>query len=270
VDFAGCQGVTDLLIESFFLETAAPSGTLFVPNVMLTDGGTIDLTGMSYATFEAATFTYTHPNQSFLISTACEEVAGAHGVVLQSCAANGVDTNEGTVLAFPVPAAAGATFIIDTSGTSFQNSNGVPFSRQDIFDWGPFSPNYQLDTGAAALPEFMAPPAFDPVNHRISWDETIAGSVPDLTVALLAGAEGTWEIAAPYRSGVLELPVLPLDAPLLSVSLAMVLLAEVPGGYEAARPSVLSTLYLSGQQASTSHFITGPSGHAAVTQWTVE
>ncbi len=270
VSFLGCDGTTDLMIESLFADSEEPSGTLYVPNVTLTDGGTIDLSGMSYTTLQAQTFTYTYQNQSFFIAEACNELAGAHGVVLDVCSSAGFETAAGTEYAFPVPMA-DATFVVDTQGNSFQGDNGQPYSRQDILDWGPFSQGYQLDTGAAALPEFMAPPTFDSANHRITWNETIAGSVPDFTVAFLAGGSFTWEIAAPYRSEAFDLPVLPLDAPLpIEPSLALVLLVGVAGGYDAARPTVLSTLYLSGQRASPRPFITGASGHAAMTQWTVE
>jgi hypothetical protein len=259
VNFQGCGSAADMLIESFD-GVGGVREVVFVPNVPVADGGTVDLSASVYVDQTDATFTYSNAPASIPNIEIQPALAGAHGIVFTSFGNVDTTTGAGTTT-ITLPGGTGAIGIEDST-----TRNGI--SQQDVVDWGPFAAAYTLDLASALLADFTERPSFDAANHAIAWTES-TGAAPDFTIVQFEINRDptfwTWEIAAPYTAGTVVLPVLPADGATFNAlatdtsNFFSAESAKVPGGYDAVRANVLSNL---GTQAMS--FVAGATGLAVV------
>jgi len=252
VTLFNCHGAADIVILASALNGVikVPVSGLYHPNVALTDGGTVDLTGDTYRALTGVTFNYANaPNATISISHTLVSAAGGLAPFVTAFTGKPATLQEPTI--------AGATEVVDTTV-------GLT-SKHHVVEWGPLAATYMLDLANVLLPDLTAAPSFSAATKLVSWTEGAAGAAPDLTTTTIdvARSDGSrhwhWTVAGPYTAGTLAFPVLPTDvtdwAPAATdrVSVTALTNAKVPGGYAAVRAHVHDV-------RDPTELIAGPSG----------
>jgi hypothetical protein len=250
-----CGATTDFLIvtrdDNFQVLDYA-----YVPDQAISEGATIDLTAATYAAGSTREYSYTNVPATFGSPSFTDAILTPQGDMLAQF--NYASPDEPT----PVVTAGIGTHL------SVTDIFGASAGNHHIADWGPYTDTYTADLGARTLHDLNGFPHLDPTTHEISLDESAGGAEPDL---MLAGiytyreADNTdwyWQIAAPHAT-TLAMPALPTDlydftiAPTDTFDANQLMLAKVPGGYDAVRAYVFA---LTGPTSVAQ----GSSGSAAV------
>lgn len=272
----GCHGTADIMVlgrNSDF----NPISALYHPNVAVTEGGIVDLTGDTYQPLTDLMFGYTNisPNAvAFSVSYALATARGAFEPLFNDGFGLGSGAATFTRL---VPAIAGMIGVVNTS----VSLNGV--GHHHLIDWSTSVASYLLDLTGQLLPDMIDAPSFNPTTRRVSWIEDVVGATPDLTTAALQMTRGErtwhWELAAPYTPGEIKLPRLPTDVfdwtPTIddTVVIEHVMNAKLPGRYDAVRAHMLDIedkLDLPRQSPNQQDFsplVAGASGRAVAVEF---
>ncbi len=239
----GCGATADVAIETRDA-SGHPLNSLFHPDALVSEGGTIDLSGDTYAPAATATYSYTSIPNGFTTLNVLDLLVTAKGPLVDSFVGADITANAAStsVKRAGVPAALAVT------ETAFFNGG-----RGDhrVLEWGQPGP-YALSANVL-LPEYMTTPEFDPAAHAARWTSGPGASQPDFTVLKMRFSRDvpslqlwTWEIAAPYGGTSVTYPVLPAAAmgfnPVTSDSFSVDELRtlKVPGGYDVVRPRALT------------------------------
>jgi hypothetical protein len=242
VELVGCGGMADMLVISSDGK-GGPRGWIYRANVPVTAEGTVDFVG-EYAELEEQTFTYTMSPETRRIS-ARRELRTARGALYS----DGTDrflesTTESFSLRMPTP----PDVVAVTTSTALL-ANG--FSRTNVLDWGANNSSYELDFTAVGLHPYSGEPSYDVPRHEIVWTEG-DGKAAQFTIASLRTTRSddevsntwTWDLVTPWDSQKLAYPRLPTTLFDFSpraddeISVQRLTTAQVPGGYNAARPRV--------------------------------
>jgi hypothetical protein len=258
ITLAGCNGAADILVIAQGSELG--SRALYRPNVSLTDGGEVNLTGDNdtYEAVGSAAFNYMHVLGLRTAGiTTTYKLATMRGPFrrLGISGTQAITGEDLQVILDGAPVIAGATGLIDTSLViegDFQPEGFTLESRYHVIDPRSAAASYDLDMASAAnqlLPAFLSFPSYNPTTQRVSWVEALGGVSPDLTIAQIsvfhAEAQLTWTLAAPYSPGEVKFPTLPTDVADLNpvagdrVNVEHLINAKVPGHYDGIRARVL-------------------------------
>jgi hypothetical protein len=177
---------------------------------------------------------------------------------------NGAQIVGGTGTATIVqPVIAGGKTIISSQPSP---TNG--FAQQVVLDWAPSNATVTIDLAGTGLHTYNAMPSVAPATRTVTW-ATDPGTAPDfawVTVQASRTDPSTqattywdWQISLPYTSSTFTYPLLPAGADKFNLvtddvaSVAQLLTAKIPGGYDAVRAELLSS---SGPET----FAAGPTG----------
>ncbi len=260
----GCGATIDILVETFDGGGIA-LGAIYKPGVVLTEGGTIDLTAEAYTTpVPTQAINWSNVPVGYAQMDARVALASPKGFLREQFANSGVVTTGAATTTFPRPAVTGGIAITQSrpSPTNF-------IGTHTVIDWAPQSTApIAVDVGAALLGTYTTRPSASGATRSVTWAAS-AGATPDFAWASLradrfVGKSSTtwfWDIVVPYATTTFTLPLLPTEIGELnfmatdSVDVNELVTAKVPGGYDAARAEILST--------SPEQFIAGPSGRIA-------
>lgn len=230
----------------------------YVPNQAISQGAMIDLTAATWTAGSTRTYTYTNVPGTFSSPNFTDSIQTAQGDMLSLF--NYTSPDEPTSIVTPG---------IGTH-VALTNVFGASVGNHFLADWGPFTAAYTADIGARTLHDLNGFPQIDRTAHTITIDEAAGGAEPDVMLTAIytyRQADDTnwyWQIAAPHAL-TSSMPVLPTDlydftiAPTDNADANQLILAKVPGGYDAVRAHVFSF------DGPTS-VVTGTSGSAAVEQ----
>jgi hypothetical protein len=229
----------------------------YVQNQAFSDGGTVDLTAATYAAASTRNYSFTDVPATWGSPSFSDSIVTPQGELLQQFS---FAPDDGT----PTPV------VTPAIGTHLSVSEvfGASVGDHELVDWGPYTDAYTADVGARVLHDLSGFPTVDRETHTISFDELAGGADPDLVVTgvyTYREADDTswyWQIAAPHATTI-AMPVLPTDlydftiGPTDSGSADQLLLAKVPGGYDAVRPYIFAA-------RGPSSLVTGASGSATL------
>jgi hypothetical protein len=238
--YGECATTTDFLVYSldgndnvlhyFFVKDQAVTAT-------------IDFTAKTWAAPTTKTYEITNTGVFSDEYGVAQKLASARGEV-----GSLTPTSTGTgTFTLDVPAFNQALSIIETTGYM----SGIAEHR--ILEWGPVNgAQYTLDAGSKVLVDMTAAPTFDPTTHTLSWTEGASGLAPDFSLASVSNFREPstyteWWIAGPHTSASLVFPTLPADvfdfniATGDSTNISFMILAKIPGGYDAVRSNVFTS-----------------------------
>ncbi|MGN6103702.1 MAG: hypothetical protein ACTHU0_01230 [Kofleriaceae bacterium] len=237
IELPAC-GTTDVLLETEDVD-GIPDKYLYLADVAVSEGGTIDLTGQAYRDVADVTYTYTHVPSGvsgvFGVTMLMNATGTSHYRVFGTAVDNGFAT---TTERRPTPP--GVRHLV--SSELITGGYGTHF----VDEWGPVG-DYALDLEGMLLREYATRPVFDAADHALTWTTMPTGVDPDLVYAHLRFVRnGTrawrWHLVAPAgATDALVFPVLPGDAqqfnPLATdtVEYENLQTAKVAGGYDAIR-----------------------------------
>jgi hypothetical protein len=253
VDLLGCGALSDVLIV-VYNDAGSPLDFLYATGVALVDQQTLDLTAGTYSPKGGHDFTYNNVINNTTILNITDTFMAPHGAIYQSsltAQGNPAGTTQ------DMPHFTNAQDIIETTWSP--PTPGV----QNFVEWQAVA-DHTTDFTAHMLPDYATYPAFDTTTHTTTFTEaTNGGATPDfvlstITVSRPADRAWDWYQLAPHATSV-ALPTLPTTiydynaASTDSVSRDELIIAKVPGGYDAARPLLFAT-------SGPTGLITGASG----------
>jgi hypothetical protein len=239
LDSCGSASSTDFII---YATNATQAEYIYAQNVAVADMGTVDLTASTYTPATTRTYTYTNgpANQSINLDQA---LADPLGMIFEI---NGSTPTTPQTTTLDLPLFAGATDVL-------QSSYPEGFSQQTLVDWGMLGSAFTTDAGARQLYAFTGPPSYDVTSHTATVPtDSGSGVAPQFAVASVRAQRTSdlkvwrWAVAAPYSSAGVVLPVLPTTIYDYNIGSADTVgidgygVGNVPGGYDAVRPYVLS------------------------------
>jgi hypothetical protein len=258
VSLTNCGASTDFIIVSYD-QNAQPLNEAFAPNVAISNGANIDLTGIPFAAVPTRTYTYTNPGQSSFNFR--DTVVNSQGPLF-SQNGNTSSTTTGPMPTFP------------NAGDVMQTTVFPGGSNEEIFvDWGPYTDTYTTDAGARMLPLYATGPTIDTTAHTVSFTEQSGGVTPDFVYTVASAYRQAdfhswvWRMVSPHAT-TLTFPTLPTDVYDFNFrstdnpSDNTLLEGKVPGGYEAVRSLVLSQAGILPQQ-----FVSGATGSVTLQQY---
>jgi len=152
------------------------------------------------------------------------------------------------------------------------DTRAVMAAEHHMLQWGPNMTTYETDMTDVLLRDVQTSPVYHAAVQALNWTEASTGATPDLTAAEIQVARSlpddparrwNWRIAAPYTTGTLRFPQLPVDTwtpvPADTVGTARFVNAKVPGGYDLARPHILDVQ----DRGNVTAFVFGATGRAA-------
>lgn len=243
----GCTTADFLVVSHRNNEGDQLVSAFFHPDVTVAGVEGIDFTqpvSDSYTALTTATFSYTNaPDVGSIRATHyLASVRGMFdrtppfgGTVFLTDGAGSIDVAE--------PDAQGLIGILDT--------RVVLTADHHMLQWGPNAPSYESDMAGVLLRDVLSSPSYDIATQQLRWTEATAGATADLTTAEIqvtrqlpdSQTRWNWRIAAPYTTGRLQFPTLPVTTwtPVTGngVGTARFVNAKVPGGYDLARPRAL-------------------------------
>jgi len=190
-------GLIDFVIVPIDASGAAMPVALYKPDIAITAGGAVALTG-SYSPVVTASLSYTSVPPSVLDVETYRAVVTPRGRLF-----------DGTSLALPSggsastndiePNASGASALTVTTG----RPRDLEISEQSVYELTSWAAAYSLDMGVQRLPEYATPAAFDANTGAITWTERAGGIAPNfvrthITVhrdALPEGRAWSWRLA---------------------------------------------------------------------------
>lgn len=250
ISLQGCGATTDFTIVAIDNSTGEPINAVHKANLALTEGGTVDMTDVVYAAPEGATFEYTDvPGNIAMFNVANVLVSGA-GPQVEVFDEALVTSGTGITTARPRPIIPGSLSVV--ASQFFGAANGI----HNIIEWKATTTAYTKSVASTFLTEYTSAPTYDLTQKEITWTVDSAGEQPDLVIAAARFDRETpkalqweWDIVAPAAAPAtsIRFPVLPApDDDLnpavgdLAQDVDDVVLAKVPGGYDAVREVVLS------------------------------
>ncbi len=250
VTLFGCGATTDFTVVGRD-QGSHPIKAFFKPNVAISDGATIDLTGETYVDTESASFDFTNLPDSVASLQAGGFQLGPHGVAFDTFNSAAVTSNAASITGVQRPVIANATQV--TLSRFFGSANGLP----SVVDWGPASTSYAFSATDVFLNEYQSAPTWDFTSNGVTWTADSAGQQPDF-VRVFGQFQRTdaqqnvtfwqWELVAPGDTTSAVFPQLPAPddvfTPLATDDTQDILsltTAKVPGGYDAVRAVVLSS-----------------------------
>lgn len=258
LSFDAC-GEGDFLVEALDASGNTLS-TLFSPNHVLVDQGTVDLTGGAYVPAMSRIFRYTgfDPSPTEVFTTPW--AVSPRGILHEAFANIGFEGGTGE-RELSVPATSpGLATVVESRFSS------VAFGQHTVLDWAPSSAGpWILDNTNLLLPTFTELTAFDLATATFSWTEGATGVIPDAALVRVDfGREGAmiwdWYVVAPHTGTSVKLPTLPGDAAVFNPLAGDAAFPDglttlkAPGGYDALRPVLLS------RNLPEDAFVTAPTG----------
>ncbi|MDQ3370749.1 MAG: hypothetical protein M3680_35475 [Myxococcota bacterium] len=245
VTLFGCGPMIDVILETRDF-SGAKLRQIVEQNIPVTEGTTIDLTARTYTPVPAATFSYAN------LPATVTSVGVSHHLVTPRGPLLAVFTTQDVVAgaasaSIERPTVTGATMV--TTSELLGSSS----TRHTVVEWGPASDAYSFDGAGALLPELTSAASLSIPDHRISWTSAAGAQAADLVRLSIGLTRETpalqswrWQIVAPAAGSAVVLPVLP-GAPARFNPVAgdvpnrtQLVVAKVPGGYDAVRASVLA------------------------------
>jgi hypothetical protein len=238
-----CTGATDFTVVALD-DTGAPIGFFYEPNVLLSDGATIDLSTETYAAVGDASFAYASVPTAFDRVEVFNGIASPRGVSYQLETGGDLTGGAATILqARPSPANTTA-FVESTFGEVEPTAN-----EHIAISWGPSATTTAttFDGTNKFLPSFTGDPTFDPATRQLAWTSTTTTAQPDFVKARFEGirneplAAWYWDIVAPYNGTSVTFPVLPTGIELFNAlatdftEVRELKTAKLSGGYDAIR-----------------------------------
>ncbi len=226
---------TDVLVDATHFDGTTHT-YIYQPNVALTDGATIELTG-TYATVPATTWTWTNLPAG-VNELDFESRLVTPGGVMSELYASSIETlSGGATFTSPRPTIPGALSVTET----ILRDPDAQRTRHGIYDWGTTT----FDLAGALLPDFTAPATFTASTRSVAW-ESSGGTAPDGVLLDLRVYQTAfkssfrWHVLAPAGTTV-ALPAVP--AALTDFAFAAdddaeinnLATIKVPGGYAALR-----------------------------------
>jgi hypothetical protein len=266
------QQASDFLVISEDVDHI-PLNTFVVPGVVVANGGTIDLTGGTYAGMTSHDFKVSNLPVPFTSLSYYLDYAVPAGVFFPD-----ISTNVGTTAG-----AATATLYTPPVATGTQVERielDANAGSQQLYRWGATPAgdgSYAWDLATVPLLGFTTFPAYDPPTNQVTWSTGASGATPDFYKlgffnqrATDNGSAGTdylnvtWSIVGAFDGPTVTLPTLPADAAVFnsvagdSPQVQGLLAGRVPGGYDAIRAHGFS-LFDNSQDPTVA--ITGTTGH---------
>ncbi len=243
---SGCNGTADIMIVTTD-DANNPLDYIYAPATAVVDQTSLDFTASAYTAATARAFTYTDTpvvDDSLVVQ---DTLVTSRGAVFEQNTSQGISAGPPINFTLQMPAFTGAFDVLST-----EESVGGVLSTRNILDWAPYAATYTLDYQAHLVPDITDFPVLDTSTHTLSWPEA-GGTLPAQLVVVNAGVfrqadvkSWNWNIAAPHDTKVM-FPNLPTDvydynvAQADSFSVFTMVSANVPGGYDAARPRILET-----------------------------
>jgi hypothetical protein len=208
----------------------------------------IDLSAMTLATAPTTkTLSFTNIPTAIPTINVAQQLASSKGVVIRF-GENMVSGPSGTT-SWKLPPFTNA---IDLVNGITDMPSGI--GSHAFIDWGAFSTGYTTDVGARLLIEPTTVASFDTAMHQVKWTPATTGVAPEFAYAFANAFRATgslgisWQITAPYASGVVQFPTLPVEnsndynfAATDTTGVDQVILGKVTGGYDAVRAVLQST-----------------------------
>ena len=262
VVLVGCGTKADLVVVAQDVNGAAIDAATIVGQPLIDpgvpDGGQFGSAALSLSPAFAALGTalaVTGANAMFASADGSVAVLDPTGRPFFT-ASNSAPIDNGTAsmqLPAVAPAAPGELALVSASFAPAGSAAG----QQLVASWGPAAASYALDAAPALLPELATAPALS--GAQIAWTETATdGEAPDLARAELVlsrpgvpdSTSWAWHVVAPRGAGPgIALPTLPFDghfdynpAATDAAAFGELVLAHVPGGYDAARGTAFGDL----------------------------
>jgi len=238
---------------------------LIATDVTVTDATNIDLSAATWTAVTSTNYTYANLPADVGGVNVFASLVTAKGPMFSASGFATADANAATT-AIPMPAsqAVAATVSRVSTGNTDQN----------IVDWGPLG-DVNVDVGTALLKQITDLPLYDATTHAVTWPEAATGVEPDLVRTSLEAFRTdqasntnhfwTWELAAPHGTTGAAFPTLPVGefdfntVATDQANLNTLVVAKVPGGYDAARATIMNVSPPGG-------LVAGPTGHAVVEQ----
>lgn len=256
----GCGGTTDVVVVPYDA-VPEPLGSIYAPTQAL-EGGTIAITG-SYTPFAPATFEYSDIPETINDIQTTAEITTTGGI-LYSANGAGPSLDGAASVMIDLPTTSGAVGLTVTTGVP---APGALFQEQ-IFEWAPWSPSYQLDVGAALIRPFKTAPVYDYGQRQVTWIDSGGLPIDFARIRVLVSRDDfpprTWSWSLIDEASIattLAIPVLPGAAAMFNpmfgdtVAIEELTCALVPGGYDAFRPHGFDNL---------GRMVTGTSGRMVV------
>ncbi len=244
VTFVGCSATTDLTIV--VTDAIGVRSSIHKPNVTLTEGGVIDLTDLTYAPAESATWEFTNVPAfvgSFNVTDALTTVNGPQFLSFDGAA---IDNATGITAPHARPVLDNSVQIV------LSDFSGAPNARHGMLEWGAPATAYSKSLTDVLLSSYATLPEYSLANKSVSWtvDPGVAPDFAIIRTDLFREAptlDWDWEIAAPLAAeATVRYPVLPAPDdqfnPITndSTNVNRLTTAKLAGGYDAVREVVLS------------------------------
>jgi len=251
ISLTGCGTTTDFVIVAHDPD-GFPITSIHKPNVVLVEGGTIDLTAETFVATQDVTFSYESVPSNIGSLNVASFLASPRGSIAEAFSSALATNNMAMTTPVKRPVVAGS---LQITATTFFGGN---FGRPQVIEWGPPTTAYTLSMGNLLTPTILVPdytsvPGFDATTHAITWTTDAIGKLPDFTVANVffdrtVGLAQTWiwEIVAPHTTTSIAFPVLPAPDDRFNAlgtdntNVNELTTAKVPGGYDAIRANVLA------------------------------
>lgn len=243
-----CTGPVDFVVVAYDA-ASAPLGFFYEPNVLVSDGATIDLSTETYSAVGNATLAFTN------VPAAFNGVEGFAGIfspngVSYTAPIDGPFTAGAASFTEPRPSPANTTAIFTST---FEEATETANEHMAIA-WGPAATTTALSYNGTDkfMPSITDEPAFDAATRQLSWTASATTAQPDYVRARIEVVREEplvawrWEIVAPYTNASVTFPVLPTDLAVYNAtatddSQALDLeIAKLTGGYDGARETVFA------------------------------
>lgn len=237
IELPAC-GTTDVLLETQDID-GIPDKYIYLADVAVSEGGTIDLTGQAYRDVADVTYAYTHVPAGVFGVFGVTSLMNATGLSYYRTFGAAVDNGAATTTERR-STPPGVRHLV--SSEFFTGGYGTHY----VDEWGPAG-DYALDLEGMLLREYATRPVFDAADRTLAWTTMPTGVEPDLVYSQLRFVrnetrEWRWHLVAPAgATDALAFPALPGDAqqfnPLATdaVEYENLQTAKVAGGYDAFR-----------------------------------
>jgi hypothetical protein len=254
ITISGCSGSADMLVQSRDVNSV-PLDTFVVTGVPVANGSDVTLTG-TYSAQVAVPLSLVNVPPEFDGANGGQTFADARGFLFESNNVSfDVSTGSDTEL-LPVPAFGSGI----TAATTIQlDSQGASADEQTLVSFGPVASSFQLDIGATRLANWVTQPQVDPIDEVLGWAIAKAGTRPDFLMSEVGTSRQNatptadswdWVVFAPGdQDGAITYPTLPTDVfdfafrDTDDTGLFFMAGARAPGGYDAARDTILLTTF---------------------------
>lgn len=261
IDLRNCGATTDLLVESGN-GSGASVGYIFKDNIAVANDANIDLQD-AYVASGSNELNYSDIPSNVSSIYARNVIATSDGPLWIRDGYVGTGSGGPYPWSYTRPEPAGSTQIFDANMS-------VGLGSHHVVDWKPVADASTFSLATTLLREFMGNNTYDAATHTATWDEAATGVAPEFAIVEVLNYGTTvsvdWHLAGVPTAGALAFPVLPTEIAQYNIgvddspSITDLWTFKVPGGYNAARPFVMSDV-------DSLSFAAGASGRAVSQQF---